>query len=66
MRICSRIIINWIMSTIIGRVYLTYISGKGVVRSANTIIRIISISSFNIPGVFMEINRDRKITYYAV
>ena len=25
-------------------------------------IRAISISSFNIPGVFMEINRDRKVT----
>ena len=29
-------------------------------------IRTISISSFNIPGVFMKINRDRKITYYAI
>ena len=66
MRICSRIIINWIMPTVIRRVYLAYISGKRVVRSANAIIRTISISPFNIPSVFMEINRDRKITYYAV
>lgn len=29
-------------------------------------IRTISISPFNIPGVFMEINRDRKVTYYAI
>jgi len=29
-------------------------------------IRTISISPFNIPSVFMEINRDRKITYYAI
>lgn len=29
-------------------------------------IRTITTRPFNIPGVFMEINRDRKITYYAV
>ena len=61
MRICSRIIINWIMSTVIWRVYLTYISGKRVVRSSNAVIRTISISSISIPGVFMKIKTNRDI-----